>query len=148
MQVLPAAQPSFLQEVAVLDHREANAPATSAATASNGNGKAKSSKSRKKHRRSSSSASSASSSSSSTTTARPARPLPTESLVVLGQTSKKFLVVPDINDLLAGVALQEKRERDDERRVKMERARGAATQAGLGGATGAAAAGGKGKGRR
>lgn len=33
---------------------------------------------------------------------------PADSLIVLGQTSKKFLVVPEINDLLAKVGKQEK----------------------------------------
>ncbi|KPV74316.1 uncharacterized protein RHOBADRAFT_66585 [Rhodotorula graminis WP1] len=143
-EVLPAAQPSFLQEVAILDHRAAAGSAS--ASAANGNGHSNGNK--PKHRRRSASASSGSSSSSSSSAsdtdkpsrskAKARRPVPPESLVVLGQTQKKFLVVPDINDLLASVAKQEKDERDEERRVKLERARGAS-----GAASGAA-----GKGRR
>ncbi|GAA5904777.1 hypothetical protein JCM8208_001351 [Rhodotorula glutinis] len=144
-EVLPAAQPSFLQEVAILDHRTAAGSAT-AAVNGNGNGHTNgaSAKTKKpKHRRRSSSSGSSGSSSSSSSSTEPSRPkgrpVPAESLVVLGQTQKKFLVVPDINDLLASVAQQEKDERDEERRVKLERARGA---------SGAAAAAGGGKGRR
>ncbi|GAA5852065.1 hypothetical protein JCM9279_005046 [Rhodotorula babjevae] len=145
-EVLPAAQPSFLQEVAILDHRAA----AGSAAAANGNGHTNGTKTKKpKNRRRSSSSGSSSSSSSSSSDAgagadqpssRPkGRPVPPESLVVLGQTQKKFLVVPDINDLLASVAQQEKDERDEERRVKLERARGA------GAAAGAGAGGGKGR---
>ncbi|BGP41444.1 hypothetical protein JCM10449v2_005425 [Rhodotorula kratochvilovae] len=112
-EVLPAAQPSFLQEIAVLDHRP-SAASSSSNGASSSSKKAKA----KKHKRSSSSSSGSSSSSDERE-----RDLPRDALVVLGQTSKKFLVVPEITDLLDKVALQEKEERDEERRVKLEKAR-------------------------
>jgi hypothetical protein len=71
---------------------------------------------------------------------------PADSLIVLGQTSKKFLVVPEVNDLLAKVSKQEKgafssltllcsvplltlhrfrplaEEKEEERRIKMAKA--------------------------
>ncbi|GAA5829055.1 hypothetical protein JCM3770_003017, partial [Rhodotorula araucariae] len=116
--VLPAAQPSFLQEIAVLDHRP------SAAGSANGDGAAAAKKA-KKHKRSQSSGSDdGSAGSSGDEQRRGRRELPRDALVVLGQTSKKFLVVPEITDLLDKVALQEKAERDEERRVKLEKARG------------------------
>ncbi|GEM08744.1 hypothetical protein Rt10032_c06g2761 [Rhodotorula toruloides] len=117
LQVLPAAQPSFLQEIAVLDH-----PPKTAST----NGTCKPSKTR--HR--SSSASSSSSSSSSSTSPTSSKPkykssaaIPADSLVILGQTSKKFIVVPQIEDLLEKVGEQEKREREEERRIRIEKAK-------------------------
>ncbi|GAA6021641.1 hypothetical protein JCM10207_008094 [Rhodosporidiobolus poonsookiae] len=110
-EVLPAAQPSFLQEVAIIDH-----PAPKAGSSSTRRSKPSSSK--KKKRRSSSSSSSGSSSSSDSDTA----PAPSDALVIVGQTRKKFLVVPDVADLLDKVGLQEKEERDEERRVKLAKA--------------------------
>ncbi|PRQ77577.1 RNA polymerase III RPC4-domain containing protein [Rhodotorula toruloides] len=111
-EVLPAAQPSFLQEIAVLDH-----PSRNAAT----NGTSKKPKSRRRSSSTSSSSSSSSSSDSPSSSKTPA--LPADSLVVLGQTSKKFIVVPQIEDLLEKVGEQEKKEREEERRLRMEKAK-------------------------
>ncbi|BGP33391.1 hypothetical protein JCM10296v2_005191 [Rhodotorula toruloides] len=111
-EVLPAAQPSFLQEIAVLDH-----PSKNAST----NGTSKKPKSRRRSSSTSSSSSSSSSSDSPSSTKTPT--LPADSLVVLGQTSKKFIVVPQIEDLLEKVGEQEKKEREEERRLRMEKAK-------------------------
>ncbi|GAA5906211.1 hypothetical protein JCM6882_006077 [Rhodosporidiobolus microsporus] len=135
-EILPAAQPSFLQEIAVLDHP---APKSSS---SDSKGKSKRSSSSSSGSDSSSGSSSdsgsdsdASSSSSDKkqkrkTSKRSSKagdkkaraPPPPDSLVILGQTSKKFLVVPEVADLLEKVGAQEKQERDEERRVKMAKA--------------------------
>ncbi|GJN90230.1 hypothetical protein Rhopal_003229-T1 [Rhodotorula paludigena] len=136
-EVLPAAQPSFLQEIAVIDPQGAT-------VSSNGNGKSRHSSASSSSDSASSSESDASSSSSvggkekkkpkakkAAKKKKKARALPPDSLVVLGQTAKKFLVVPDIADLLDAVATQERDEKDAERRVKMERAKGAAGVGGV-----------------
>ena len=154
MQVLPAAQPSFLQEIAVLDH-----PSKRPATASGTNGS-------KSRHESSDSASEASDSDSDVSRSsisslsdldgkdsadeekrtrrekkqarkdekeakmkkkkKPAQEIPADSLVLLGQTSKKFIVVPDMQDLLDKVGQEERAEKEAERRAKLEKANRAA----------------------
>lgn len=155
MQVLPAAQPSFLQEIAVLDH-----PSKRPATASGTNGS-------KSRHESSDSAPEASDSDSDVSRSsisslsdldgkdsadeekkarrekkqarkdkkeakkkkkkqKPAQEIPADSLVLLGQTSKKFIVVPDMQDLLDKVGQEERAEKEAERRAKLEKANRAA----------------------
>ncbi|KWU41539.1 hypothetical protein RHOSPDRAFT_27557 [Rhodotorula sp. JG-1b] len=153
-EVLPAAQPSFLQEIAVLDH-----PSKRPATASGANGS-------KSCHESSDSASEASDSDSDVSRSsisslsdldgkdsadeekkarqekkqarkdkkeakkkmkqKPAQEIPADSLVLLGQTSKKFIVVPDMQDLLEKVGQEERAEKEAERRAKLEKANRAA----------------------
>ncbi|TKA55522.1 hypothetical protein B0A53_02698 [Rhodotorula sp. CCFEE 5036] len=153
-EVLPAAQPSFLQEIAVLDH-----PSKRPATASGTNGS-------KSRHESSDSASEASDSDSDVSRSsisslsdldgkdsadeekrtrrekkqarkdekeakmkkkkKPAQEIPADSLVLLGQTSKKFIVVPDMQDLLDKVGQEERAEKEAERRAKLEKANRAA----------------------
>lgn len=155
MQVLPAAQPSFLQEIAVLDH-----PSKRPATASGTNG----SKSRRESEESASEASDSDSDVSRSSISslseldggkdsadeekqarrekkqarkdkkeakkkkkqKPAQEIPADSLVLLGQTSKKFIVVPDMQDLLDKVGQEERAEKEAERRAKLEKANRAA----------------------
>lgn len=136
-EVLPAAQPSFLQEIAVLDHPVS----TKKKEDDKGKGKKgkssifKKKKKAKKAKSNSSDESNASSndsdsnsdddededSDSDTDDQQPRwnkKDPPPESLVCIGQTSKKFIVVPEITDLLSKVALQEKAEKDAERAAK------------------------------
>lgn len=155
--VLPAAQPSFLQEIAVLDH-----PSKRPAAATNGKAK--------KHESSASESSSSSASESESASdlsdidvdgggggkdsdadaekkakrdrkkAREAQrdqkrkqkaqqDLPADSLILLGQTSKKFIVVPDMQDLLDKVGREERAEKEAERKAKLEKAQRAAALA-------------------
>ncbi|GAA5920484.1 hypothetical protein JCM1841_003507 [Sporobolomyces salmonicolor] len=109
-EVLPAAQPSFLQEIAILDHRAAPKPASSP--------KPKKPRKGKKKRSSSSSESSSESASSDSGSEREPDVSP-ETLTLVGQTSKKFIVVPEVGDLLKRIAEQEKMEKDEERRQKL-----------------------------
>ncbi|KAL8287698.1 hypothetical protein RQP46_003556 [Phenoliferia psychrophenolica] len=83
-EVLPAAQPSFLQEIVILDHDPAQEPVPLG-------GARKDSE-------------------------------PNRAMLMMGQTSKKFIVVPEVEHLLERVALQEKEEREDEKR-RLEAAR-------------------------
>lgn len=132
-EVLPAAQPSFLQEIAVLDH-----PLRSKKDRKVENGskkkkasKKKSSKSKKKKSTASSgseesseeedeeeASSSEDSSSDDDVPKWNKKDPPPESLVCIGQTSKKFIVVPEITDLLDKVKQQEKAEKEAERAAK------------------------------
>lgn len=127
-EVLPAAQPSFLQEIAVLDH-----PMRTKAKDGGDKGKKGRKKSSKKKKAKASSSdededssddSDSDDGSDSDDSDDEFRRLakkdpPPESLVCIGQTSKKFIVVPEITDLLAKVAMQEKAEREAEREAKL-----------------------------
>ncbi|KAI5478952.1 protein of RNA polymerase III Rpc4 family [Pseudohyphozyma bogoriensis] len=77
-EVLAAAQPSFLQEVAILDHDPASEPVAE--------GKQ-----------------------------RPESD-PNRALLMMGQTSKKFIVVPEVEHLLEKISIQEKEEKEEARR--------------------------------
>lgn len=155
-QVLPAAQPSFLQEIAVLDH-----PSKRPATASGTNGSKSRHESEDSASESSDSDSDVSRSSISSLSdldgkdsadeekkarrekkqarkdkkeakkkkKKPAQEIPADSLVLLGQTSKKFIVVPDMQDLLDKVGQEERAEKEAERRAKLEKANRAAALA-------------------
>jgi hypothetical protein len=85
IQVLPAAQPSFLQEVVILDHDPATVPLPPGV--------------------------------------KPPPSNPTRAIVMMGQTSKKFLVVPEVSHLLSRVAEEEKEEKERLKAVKKERAK-------------------------
>ncbi|GAA5871948.1 hypothetical protein JCM1840_004753 [Sporobolomyces johnsonii] len=113
-EVLPAAQPSFLQEIAILDHRPPPAAPKPASSP-----KPKKPKKGKKKRSSSSSSESESASSSSDSDEEREPDVAPETLTLVGQTSKKFIVVPEVGDLLKRIEEQEKREKDEERRLKM-----------------------------
>ncbi|BGP56461.1 hypothetical protein JCM8202_001798 [Rhodotorula sphaerocarpa] len=156
-EVLPAAQPSFLQEIAVIDH-----PSKRPSAAANGAG------SRSKSRPVSETESDSDDGSTSVSSAssldakpdggsedeahkakrerkqareekrkqkeekkkqKPAQEIPPDSLVLLGQTSKKFIVVPDMQDLLDKVGKEERAEKEAERRAKLEKANRAAALA-------------------
>lgn len=155
-EVLPAAQPSFLQEIAVLDH-----PSKRPATASGTNGSKSRHESEDSASESSDSDSDVSRSSISSLSdldgkdsadeekkarrekkqarkdkkeakkkkKKPAQEIPADSLVLLGQTSKKFIVVPDMQDLLDKVGQEERAEKEAERRAKLEKANRAAALA-------------------
>ncbi|GAA5873934.1 hypothetical protein JCM16303_002634 [Sporobolomyces ruberrimus] len=128
-EVLPAAQPSFLQEIAVLDHPMRKKKTEEEKKDKKGKGKSKSIFKKKKAKKGSfdeddSSSDSDDSSASESDSDEDHQPRwnkkdpPPESLVCIGQTSKKFIVVPEITDLLAKVATQEKAEKDAERKAK------------------------------
>ncbi|GAA5983417.1 hypothetical protein JCM11641_007842 [Rhodosporidiobolus odoratus] len=131
-EVLPAAQPSFLQEIAVLDHPapkpSKRSPSSSSEESSSDDSEssndsdASDRKARKK----------ASKSRKSESSKKDKKPPPPDSLILLGQTSKKFIVVPEIADLLDKVGAQEKQEKDEERRIKMMKAGMAAGPSGAG----------------
>lgn len=87
-QVLPAAQPSFLQEIVILDHDPATEPRRPGSDS-------------------------------------PASD-PNRAMLMMGQTSKKFLVVPEVTHLLEKVALQDKEERAEELRRKVLKKEGKA----------------------
>ncbi|GAA6064563.1 hypothetical protein JCM10212_006209 [Sporobolomyces blumeae] len=144
-EVLPAAQPSFLQEIAVLDHPMRSKKDRAG---ENGNGKKskKASSEKKKNKKgkakredgsnsdeSSSGEGSDSNDGSSSSSSDDDQPRwskhdpPPNSLVCIGQTSKKFIVVPEIADLLDKVKEQEKREKEEERRIKGARIKKEAT---------------------
>ncbi|GAA5843990.1 hypothetical protein JCM11251_005935 [Rhodosporidiobolus azoricus] len=128
-EILPAAQPSFLQEIAVLDHpppkpsdkgkakRSSSSSSGSSEDDSHSDDASDASSSSEKKRKTKRKSKSDRNGDSKS---RP--PPPPDSLVILGQTSKKFLVVPEVADLLDKVAAQEKQERDEERRIKMAKA--------------------------
>ncbi|GAA5987556.1 hypothetical protein JCM10908_002006 [Rhodotorula pacifica] len=140
-EVLPAAQPSFLQEIAVLDHPSRRPPAAAA----NGSKSRHHSESEPESDDQSSNVSlsdldgSASDDDEEKKDARrekkqarqdkknkkkkkPAQEIPADSLVLLGQTSKKFIVVPDMQDLLDKVGQEERAEKEAERKAKLEKA--------------------------
>lgn len=75
-QVLPAAQPSFLQEVVILGHDAADVPGSSEPSD------------------------------------------PDHSILMMGQTGKKFIIVPEVAHLLEQIDLQEKTEKERERKLK------------------------------
>ncbi|GAA5870840.1 hypothetical protein JCM8547_001721 [Rhodosporidiobolus lusitaniae] len=125
-EVLPAAQPSFLQEIAVLDHpqpkptrRDSSSSSSSSSSDSDSQDSSSSVDRKKKDKKKKSSSAKTKDGSSSSSKAKLPPP---DSLVILGQTSKKFLVVPEVGDLLEKVAKQEKAEKDEERRIKMAKA--------------------------
>lgn len=75
-QILPAAQPSFLQEVVILEHDPSAEPG--------GSGPSE----------------------------------PDHAIRMMGQTGKKFIVVPEVSHLLERIEMQEKEEKERERRLK------------------------------
>ena len=82
-QVLPAAQPTFLQEVVILDHDPSYIPHPPSV---------------------------------------PTPPSdPNRAVLTMGQTSKKFLVVPEVEHLLEKIDEQEKEERKREREREKEK---------------------------
>ena len=85
-QVLPAAQPSFLQEVVILDHDPALIPRPPG------------------------------------TLLFPTKPAesssPTRSILTMGQTGKKFIVVPEVKHLLGCIEKQEKEEKREKEKLK------------------------------
>lgn len=81
-EILPAAQPSFLQELAIIDHDPATEP-VSAAVQADPNAEQPESK-------------------------------PSGAMVMVGQTSKKFIVVPDAAHLLEKIGEQEHQEKEAE----------------------------------
>ncbi|GAA5933443.1 DNA-directed RNA polymerase III subunit C53 [Sporobolomyces koalae] len=128
-EVLPAAQPSFLQEIAVLDHPMRSKQQTGQnGSDRKGKGKSKSKKSsifdKKTKKDSDDDDSESSRSANSDSDSEDDQPRwnkkdpPPESIVCIGQTSKKFIVVPEITDLLTKVGAQEKQEKEAERRAK------------------------------
>jgi hypothetical protein len=134
-EVLPAAQPSFLQEIAVLDHPlRAKKKADEKEKDKKGKGKSKSVFKKKQAKKAKSSDEESSDESDSDDSASGKnesdsdsddqgprwnkKDPPPESLVCIGQTSKKFIVVPEISDLLSKVAVQEKAEKEAERAAK------------------------------
>ncbi|BGP17697.1 hypothetical protein JCM10213_005275 [Rhodosporidiobolus nylandii] len=124
-EVLPAAQPSFLQEIAVLDHPEPKKPAKSKRSSSSSESSSSGSDSDSDSGRSSDSdrdRKKKGKSKKDKKEGKDAKLPPPDSLVLIGQTSKKFLVVPEVTDLLDKVAAQEKAEKDEERRIKMAKA--------------------------
>ncbi|GAA5907531.1 DNA-directed RNA polymerase III subunit RPC4 [Sporobolomyces salmoneus] len=130
-EVLPAAQPSFLQEIAVLDH-PMRVKKKEDETDGKGKSKGKAFKKKKSKKAKAgssdddddSSDSSGSDSNESGSESDDDQPRwnkkdpPPESLVCIGQTSKKFIVVPEITDLLKKVAMQEDAEKKAERQAK------------------------------
>ncbi|GAA6019134.1 hypothetical protein JCM11491_002859 [Sporobolomyces phaffii] len=130
-EVLPAAQPSFLQEIAVLDHplRTSKKGEDKAKKGKKGKKSLFAKKKSKKARGDGSEGGSDDSESGSDSDDSEddsgddgprwnKKDPPPESLVCIGQTSKKFIVVPEITDLLAKVATQEKEEKEAERAAK------------------------------
>ncbi|GAA5985727.1 hypothetical protein JCM5350_007471 [Sporobolomyces pararoseus] len=137
-EVLPAAQPSFLQEIAVLDHPMTVKKKEEGKDKDKKGKKSSMFKKKKKAKKAKSASSDESGESSddsnsdsdsddskgSDSDSEDDQPRwnkkdpPPESLVCIGQTSKKFIVVPEITDLLSKVAMQEKKEKEAERAAK------------------------------
>lgn len=161
-EVLPAAQPSFLQEIAVLDHplrskkdkKDENGSSKKKAKSSKGSkGKKKGKKDLFKARKPKNAAkgssdeessseeeeeeddSSSSDSSSDSDDDQPKwnkKDPPPNSLVCIGQTSKKFIVVPEITDLLEKVGEQEAAEKKAEREARLAKIGGVKKETGSG----------------
>jgi len=149
-EVLPAAQPSFLQEIAVLDHplRTKKKDENGASLKKKKGKSSKSSKGKKKKGKDSifdakkpknaakgssdeetseeededEEDSSSSESSDDSDDDQPKwnkKDPPPNSLVCIGQTSKKFIVVPEITDLLEKVGKQEEAEKKADREARL-----------------------------
>ncbi|GAA6028530.1 hypothetical protein JCM8097_007266 [Rhodosporidiobolus ruineniae] len=127
-EVLPAAQPSFLQEIAVIDHpapkkgKSKHASSDESSSSSSDDDRSDASTSSAEARKKKKAAKKEKKRSSSSSKGKKTKPPPPDALVVLGQTSKKFLVVPEVTDLLDKVAEQERREKEEERNLKLAKA--------------------------